>query len=98
MTVQERLTRQWQMLAAISQTRQGLSLVQLKAVTKASRATVHRDLRLLLEAGLPVQPEKGRYRLLTKQELPPAGFNALQISALYLARIQLASLQGAPLV
>jgi predicted DNA-binding transcriptional regulator YafY len=98
MTAQERLARQWQMLAAISQTRQGLSLLELKATTRASRATVHRYLRLLIEAGLPLQLEAGRYRLLTERELPPAGFNALQISALHLARMQLSSLQGTPLV
>lgn len=86
------------MLAAISQTRQGLSLVELKAVTGASRATVHRYLRLLIEAGLPLQLESGRYRLLTERELPPTGFSALQLSALYVARMQLASLDGSPLV
>lgn len=98
MKAQERLARQWQMLAAISQTRQGLSLVELKVVTGASRATVHRYLRLLIEAGLPLQLESGRYRLLTERELPPTGFSALQLAALYLARMQLASLQGSPLV
>lgn len=98
MKAQERLARQWQMLAAISQTRQGLSLVELKAVTGTARATVHRYLRMLIEAGLPVHLESGRYRLLTERELPPVGFNALQISALHLARMQIASLQGSPLV
>jgi predicted DNA-binding transcriptional regulator YafY len=96
MKAQERLARQWQMLAAISQTRQGRSLVELKALTGASRATVYRYLRVLIEAGLPLLLESGRYRLLTERELPPAGFNALQLSALHLARMQLASLQGAP--
>lgn len=98
MKAQDRLARQWQMLAAISQTRKGLSLVELKAVTGASRATVHRYLRVLIQAGLPLQLEDGRYRLLTERELPPTGFSALQISALYLARMQLSSLEGSPLV
>jgi predicted DNA-binding transcriptional regulator YafY len=93
-----RLVRQWQMLAAISRTRQGLSLADLKSTTGASRPTVYRELRVLIEAGLPLQLENGRYRLLTERELPPAGFNALQITALRMARMQLSSLQGTPLV
>lgn len=98
MKAQEPLARQWQMLVAISQSRQGRSLIELMAVTGAARATVYRYLRIFLEAGLPVQLENGRYRLLTERELPPAGFTALQISALHLARMQLSSLQGTRVV
>jgi predicted DNA-binding transcriptional regulator YafY len=95
---QERLARQWQMLAAISQSRRGLSLVELMARTGTARATVYRYLRVLIEAGLPLQLERGRYRLLSERELPPAGLSALQSSALHLARMQLSSLQGTPVV
>ncbi len=98
MKAQERLARQWQMPAAISETRQGPSLLEPMARTGVSRATVHRYLRMMIEAGLPLQLESGRYRLLSERELPPAGFSALQISALHLARMQLSSLQGAPVV
>jgi predicted DNA-binding transcriptional regulator YafY len=98
MKTQERLARQWQMLAAISQTRRGLSLVELIALTGTSKPTVHRYLRVLIEAGLPILQESGRYRLRTERELPSLGLNALQIASLHLARMQLGPLQGTPLV
>lgn len=93
-----RLARQWQMLAAISRTRHGLSLSELKASVGISKATVHRYLRFMTDAGLPIAQEEGRYRLLTERELPPAGFSALQLASLQLARMQLDALQGAPVV
>jgi proteasome accessory factor C len=86
------------MLAAISQTRRGLSLVDLMALTGKSKATTYRDLQLLLETGVPLRQDAARYRLLTNRELPPLGFSALQIAALHLARLQLAPLRGAPVV
>lgn len=98
MKAQERLARQWQMVAAISQTRRGLSLVELISLTGTSKPTVHRYLKVLVEAGLPILQESGRYRLRTERELPPLGLSALQIASLHLARLQLVPLEGTPLV
>jgi predicted DNA-binding transcriptional regulator YafY len=95
---QGRLARQWQLLAAISATRGGLTTAQLMDVTQQSKANLHRDVRVLTEAGLPLVTERGRVRLLTNKELPPLGFSALQIASLHLARLQLAPLAGAGFV
>lgn len=98
MKAQGRLARQWQALAAISQSRRGLSLTELMALTGMSKPTVYRDLQLLIGTGVPLCQEAGRYRLLSERELPPLGFNALQIASLHLARQQLAPLRGTPVV
>jgi proteasome accessory factor C len=98
MKAQARLARQWQALAAISQSRRGLSISDLMALTGMSKQTVYRDLKILIENGIPLCEESGRYRLLSERELPPLGFNALQIASLQLARQQLAPLQGTPVV
>jgi proteasome accessory factor B len=98
MRAQERLRRQWRLLDAISQARAGKSHAELMELTGISRATLHRDLRILVEAGLPLTTEQGRVRLLTPRELPARGFSALQIGALHLARLQLEPLAGAALV
>jgi predicted DNA-binding transcriptional regulator YafY len=95
---QGRLARQWQLLSAISKTRGGLTTAQLMEVTQQSKANLHRDVRALVEAGLPITTDHGRVRLLTDKELPPLGFSALQIASLHLARLQLAPLAGAGFV
>src|SRR5258706_15869770 len=98
MKAQGRLARQWQLLSAVSQTRGGLSIAQLMEITQQSKANVYKDLRLLIEAGLPLTNDRGRFRLLSGKELPPLGFSALQIASLHLARLQLAPLAGAGFV
>ncbi len=98
MKSQQRLARQWQILAAISRTRRGLSLVELMELTGKSKPTTYRDLQVLMEVGIPLRLEAGRYRFLSERELPPLGFNAAQIAALHLARAQLQPLEGAPAV
>lgn len=95
---QERLIRQWTLLSAISQTRDGLRIAELRSITRQSRATVYRDLGVLEEAGIPITNERGRVRLLTEKELPPTGFSALQIASLQLARLQLEPLAGSEVV
>ncbi len=98
MSANEQLRRQWQMLAAISTTRRGLTLNELMDTIGISKATAYRYVRIMQNAGLPVANERGRFRLLSERELPPAGLSALQIASLQLARMQLESLRGAPLV
>jgi predicted DNA-binding transcriptional regulator YafY len=95
---QGRLARQWQLLSAISQTRGGLTMAQLKDVTQQSRSNVYKDLQSLMESGLPLTNERGHFRLLNSKGLPPLSFSALQIAALHLARLQLAPLAGAAFV
>jgi len=98
MKAQERLARQWQMLAAISATKRGLSLAQLVGLTGIAKTTAYRDLQILVGAGLPLRLDDRRYRLLNQLEFAPLGFNTLQIVALQMARLQLASLEGTPVV
>lgn len=98
MRAQRQHARQWRLLAEISKTQRGLSIAQLMDLTEQSRPNLYRDLRVLEEAGLPICRERGRVRLLTPKELPPAGFSALQIAALHLARLQLGPLAGAAAV
>lgn len=97
----ELLMRQWQLLMAIHGTR-GVTVAQILEETGLPRSTVYRYLRFLERAGVPLCTEtvndERRYRFLRSSELPPMGFNALQIAALHLARQELQPLAGAPLV
>jgi predicted DNA-binding transcriptional regulator YafY len=96
------LIRQWEILRALSANRHGLTISQIEKETEYSRATVYRDLKLLREVGIPMTSEtKGgvtRTRLLNQAELPAVGLNALQITAIHLARRELESLAGTDLV
>jgi proteasome accessory factor C len=96
------LTRQWQLLLAIQGSRAGLTVGRLMEETGLPRATVYRQLKFLECAGVPLDSEtvngEKRYRFLRSSELPPMGFNALQIAALHLARQELQPLVGAALV
>jgi predicted DNA-binding transcriptional regulator YafY len=98
MKAQQQRARQWRLLAEISKTQRGLTIARLMELTEQSRPNLYRDLQVLEEAGLPISRERGRVRLLTLKELPPAGFSALQIAALHLARLQLGPLAGADAV
>jgi predicted DNA-binding transcriptional regulator YafY len=98
MNAQEQHARQWKLLAEISKNQRGLTNAQLMELTGQARANLHRDLKILEEAGIPIHRERGRVRLLTSKELPPIGFSALQIAALHLARLQLGPLAGAVMV
>jgi predicted DNA-binding transcriptional regulator YafY len=98
MRAQQQHARQWRLLAEISKTQRGLTIAQLMTLTEQSRPNLYRDLDVLEQAGLPISRERGRVRLLTLKELPPAGFSALQIAALHLARLQLGPLAGADAV
>lgn len=93
-TAQDRLIRQYQILAALSHAKLGLTAAELQAETESSRSTVHRGLQVLRAAGFPIDCSAGRYHLRNTRELPPLGFSALQIASLKLARAQLAPVGG----
>ncbi len=96
------LMGQWRLLLAIQGSYTGLGIARLVEACEVSRATVYRYLTVLLEAGAPIHSSvvngETRYRMLRVAELPPTGFNALQISALHLARLELQPLAGATVV
>jgi predicted DNA-binding transcriptional regulator YafY len=98
MKAQQQRARQWRLLAEISKTQRGLTIAKLMELTEQSRPNLYRDLQVLEQAGLPITTERGRVRLLTGKELPPAGLSALQIGALHLARLQLGPIAGAEAV
>lgn len=96
------LARQWRLVQELTGSRMGLSIQRLQEATESSRSTVYRDLELLRQAGVPIEPVtvngEARYRMLRPLELPSLGLNALQISALHLARAELQGLAGAGFV
>jgi predicted DNA-binding transcriptional regulator YafY len=96
------LARQWRLVQELTGSRMGLSIQRLQEATESSRSTVYRDLELLRQAGVPIEPVtvngEARYRMLRPLELPMLGLNALQISALHLARAELQGLAGAGFV
>lgn len=97
----QRLRRQWGLIEALHGKRMGLSIKQLCLETRASRATVYRDLRLLQEAGVPIASDtvngEVRYRLLG-DKLPALQLSVLQMAAVRLARGLLTPLEGTTLV
>ncbi|MEY4549339.1 MAG: hypothetical protein RL685_5534, partial [Pseudomonadota bacterium] len=96
------LSRQWRLVQELNGSRMGLSIQRLQDATESSRSTVYRDLELLRQAGVPIEPVtlngEARYRMLRPLELPGLGLNALQLSALHLARSELQGLAGAGFV
>lgn len=96
------LARQWRLIQELTRSRMGLSIQRLQEATESSRSTVYRDLELLRQAGVPIEPVtvngEARYRMLRPLELPSLGLNALQISALHLVRAELQGLAGAGFV
>ncbi len=96
------LARQWRLVQELNRSRMGLSIKRLQEVAESSRSTVYRDLELLREAGVFIEPVtvngEARYRMLRPLELPNLGLNALQVSALHLARAELQGLDGAGFV
>jgi predicted DNA-binding transcriptional regulator YafY len=96
------LVRQWQLVLLLNASRLGLRIEKLQEETAASRATVYRDLSVLQAAGVPIERQivngEARYRMLRPSALPGIGLTALQVSALHLARAELAPLAGTGLV
>lgn len=94
MGAQDRLIRQYQILAAISRARRGLSAAQIEADLGISRSTLYRDLDVLRSAGIPIDLTESRYQILNAREMPPLGLSHLQFASLCFARAQLAPLAG----
>lgn len=95
---QDRLIRQYQILATLSRSQVGRTAVEIEAETSISRSTLYRDLEVLRSAGIPIACTAGRYRFLDARELPPLGLSALQIASLRLARAQLGPVAGTRLL
>lgn len=93
-SAQERLIRQYQILAALSRSKLGLTAAQIEGETGISRSTFHRDLDVLRNAGIPISVQAGRYTFPSARELPPLGLSVLQVASLRLARAQLAPVAG----
>jgi predicted DNA-binding transcriptional regulator YafY len=101
-TSRRMLVRQWRLALALSATRFGLTIAQLKRETGQSRSTVYRDLEVLRDAGAPITSEiqngEARHRFLRGAELPAMSLTTLQVTALHLARVELEPLAGTGLV
>lgn len=95
------LCRQWELVVALGERRRGATIQQLMEAVGASRATTYRDLKFLVESGVPIHHERVngevRYRL-HGPPLPPLRPTALQLAALHLARRMLDALEGTRLV
>jgi predicted DNA-binding transcriptional regulator YafY len=98
---QAALQRQWRLLEKLHGKRLGLSVRTLLDELGISRATFYRDLRILEEAGFPIEKDEqngeARYRLLG-EAMPPVQPTAHQVYALRLARRLLAPLDGTKIV
>ena len=92
------MVRLCQLLLLLSRHRHGLALDELRSELAISRSTFFRDLKVLQDAGVPIDQEQGRYRFLNASELPPLGLTAEQLAALHLARRQLVPLGGSVLL
>jgi predicted DNA-binding transcriptional regulator YafY len=54
------LSRQWNLLRVLSQHRDGLSIEEMAARTAVNSRTIRRDLRVFLDAGIPLRETIGR--------------------------------------
>lgn len=93
-----RLIRNCEILLRLSRSKAGLTRSELEQALGISRSTFHRELSVLRSAGAPIELRDGRYRFLNASELPDRRLSALQVSALHLARLQLAPLGGSVLL
>ena len=95
------VVRQWEIVTELCQRRRGMTVNQLGEATGASRATLYRDLKNLLEAGVPINSERingeMRYRLMGLS-VPPLNPTPIQIAALHMARHVMTPLAGTLLV
>lgn len=97
----ERLVRQWRILDALQGKRRGMKAAQLMEELGVSRATLYRDLQVLLESPLPIVKEvvtgEARYAL-AHHGFPSLVPSGRQVAALYLARRMLEPLDGSAVV
>lgn len=96
----EMLTRALGHVAALAGVRRGLRVQQLIERSGCSRATVYRDLQMLMEAGIPVASEQvnGEMRYSLDFRVPPVQPTMLQCAALLVARQALKPLEGTRLL
>lgn len=97
----EQIIRQWGVLGALRDAPQGLTVRELAERFGASKNTLDRDLKDLLEAGFALEQQKvGKahvFRLVENTPPPSALPTTLELLALHAARSQLAPLAGTPL-
>jgi len=97
----EVMIRQWRIVEVLNTTRRGLTIAQIVERVGASRATIYRDLKILIAAGLPIDKEplnaEVRYRI-DEHRAPPLVMTPLQLAALFFARERLTPLEGTSLV
>lgn len=95
------MIRQWEIVTALCGRRRGLTVPQIAERVGASRATAYRDIKILQNAGVPLDAERvngeKRYRL-GIASIPQLVPSALQIAALHVARRMLEPLDGTSLV
>ena len=99
--MRDQLVRQWQIVMLLSEHRRGLRTVQIAEQLSASRASVDRDLKVLRNAGVPINKEsingETRHRFNSKP-LPPLQPTPLQLAALQMAKLALTPLKGTRLL
>lgn len=97
----DRLIRQWRILEALQARRRGLTSAQLESTLGVSRATLYRDLKILVESPLPVVRRTINGE--TRYSLDPGAWPKLPptpraVLALAVARELLRPLEGTSLV
>jgi biotin operon repressor len=79
----ERLIRLCELLLLFSRSKHGLTVAEVRAAAGISRSTFFRDLKVLQDAGVPIEQREGRYRFLNAPEVPPLGLNAEQEAVIF---------------
>ena len=93
------IVRQWQLLNALSNRREGVTVRAMADEHSVSQKTVRRDLLLLRRIGLPLEEAEEDYgrkvwKITEPHTRPPLGFTLTEALALYLGRRFLEPLAG----
>jgi predicted DNA-binding transcriptional regulator YafY len=99
MTKTRALVRQWTLLRVLSQHAGGLSICEMAHHTSVNERTIRRDLKLFVEAGIPlrervVRQNKKIWRIDYRGVMVTASFSAEDALALAVAEHYLAALKG----
>ena len=99
MTKTPALVRQWTLLRVLSQHAGGLSISEMACHTSVNERTIRRDLKLFVEAGIPlrervVRQNKKIWRIDYRGAMITATFSAEEALSLALAEHFLAALKG----
>ena len=99
MTKPRALVRQWTLLRVLSQHAGGLSICEMAHHTSVNERTIRRDLKLFVEAGIPlrervVRQNKKIWRIDYQGAMVTATFSAEDALALAVAEHYLAALKG----